>query len=98
MLAATHYLLRSRTDGNYLVARPHGETGSYLLLFREHADALSYLNAHAPDLRERFAVETLLGSQLSPLLQRWSFAGVGLVQDPLLPQVTFATVSGPRLS
>ncbi len=90
MLSQTHYLLRSRADGQYLLARPHGpEGGGYLLLFREYADALSYLNAHTPDLRNRFAVESLPQIQLPTLLKRWGFAGVGLVQDPLLPQVSF---------
>ncbi|WP_199320324.1 hypothetical protein [Leptolyngbya sp. FACHB-261] len=86
----THYLLRSRTDGNYLIARPHGAADSgYLLLFAEYADALSYLNAHAPELRDRFAVETLPQSQLPTLLNRWGFAGIGVVRDPLVPQVSF---------
>ena len=95
MLSELFYLLRSRTDGQYLVARPRGnppdappEPG-FLLMFKEHADALSYLNRHGASVADRFAVETISGTQLSNLLKRWGFEGVGVVEDPLLPRVDF---------
>lgn len=98
MFAQVYYLIRSRTDGQYLAARPHATEPSsrgqkpaegYLLLFNEHFDALSYLNTHAKDVSDRFSVESLSGSQLSNLIKRWGFVGVGIVQDPLLPRVEF---------
>ncbi|MEG3439907.1 hypothetical protein V0288_22460 [Pannus brasiliensis CCIBt3594] len=93
MLSETHYSLRSRQDGQYLVARLRkGETetpAQYILLFKESYDALSYLNAHARDLANNFAVETLSGTQLKSLMQRWGFQGIGLVTEPLEPRVQF---------
>jgi hypothetical protein len=93
MLSETHYLLRSRQDGQYLVARlRQGETetpANYVLLFQESYDALSYLNTHARDLAANFAVETLSGTQLKGLMQRWGFQGIGLVSEPLEPRVQF---------
>lgn len=101
MYAQIYYLVRSKADGQYLVARfkpekarsddqPADETvQSYLLVFREHFEALSYLNAHGQDLVDRFGVESVPGSQLDPLLRRWGFQGIGIVQDPLLPKVEF---------
>jgi hypothetical protein len=38
---------------------------------------------------DRFAVEPLPDSQLNSLLKRWGFTGIGMVQDPLLPQIDF---------
>lgn len=93
MFSQIYYLILSRADGRYLVAQPQGSadsTGaSYLLMFREHFDALSYLNAHGFDVADRFAVESVSGSQLKNLLKRWGFTGVGIVQDPLVPQIEF---------
>lgn len=96
MLSEIFYLIRSKTDGQYLVARPrpasHPEDQpdpGFLIMFREHADALSYLNTHAGEVANRFAVESLPGSQLKALLKRWGFRGIGMVQDPLLPQIEF---------
>jgi hypothetical protein len=93
MLSETHYLLRSRQDGQYLVARlRQGESetpANYVLLFQESYDALSYLNTHAKDLAANFAVETLSGTQLKGLMQRWGFQGIGLVSEPLEPRVQF---------
>jgi hypothetical protein len=96
MLSQTYYLIRSRQDGSYLVARPQASSQNqsqpgFVLLFREQADALSYLNTHAPDLANQFAVESLTPSQLETVLKRWSFKGVGVVDDPLLPTVSFLT-------
>lgn len=95
MLSDIFYLIRSKADGQYLVARPSANTDpdrpepGFLLIFREYADALSYLNAHAPHLNDRFGVESLPATQLKSLMNRWSFRGVGMVEDPLVPQVEF---------
>lgn len=101
MFAQVYYLVRSKADGQYLVARfkpesatpddapTHESIQSFLLVFREHFDALSYLNTHGQDLADRFGVESIPGSQLDPLLRRWGFQGVGIVQDPLMPKVEF---------
>lgn len=96
MLTQTHYLIRSRQDGRYLVARlQEGDEDSmgYLLMFREHFDALSYLNTHGRDVADRFGVESVSGTQLKGLLQRWGFQGLGLVDDPLVPRIQFLSAS-----
>jgi hypothetical protein len=97
MFSQIYYLILSRTDGKYLVAQPRSgsqEAGAgYLLMFREDFDALSYLNAHGSDVASRFAVESVSGSQLKGLLNRWGFTGVGIVQDPLVPQIEFFSYS-----
>ncbi len=95
MFSQIYYLILSRADGRYLVAKPRGSSqdseDSYLLMFRESFDALSYLNAHGLDVADRFAVESVSGNQLKGILQRWGFTGVGIVQDPLVPQIEFLT-------
>ncbi len=90
MFSQSYYLIRSKIDGRYLTARPEENQTSYLLLFREDFDALSYLNTHASDLGlHRLAVESISGSQLSGVLKRWGFQGIGVVSDPLLPKIEF---------
>ena len=90
MLSQIFYLLRSRADGKYLSACPNPDTvASFLLIFREDYDALSYLNNHAADVANRFGVESISSPQIKKLLERWGFQGVGIVQDPLLPNVEF---------
>lgn len=94
MLSQVYYLLRSKADGSYLVARlddleSSAKNTQYLLMFNESFDALSYLNTHGFDLRENFSVESISGNQLGNLLQRWGFKGVGIVRDPLLPKIDF---------
>ena len=108
MLSQVFYLIRSKADGQYLVARTKAEpkqradrTGGagtidaqavdaqYLLVFKEHYDALSYINTHGADVANRFAVESIAGTQLGNLLKRWGFMGMGMVQDPLLPRIEF---------
>ena len=93
MFSQIYYLILSRTDGRYLAAQLHAETeqggAGYLLMFHERYDALSYLNTHGADVVERFAIETVVGSQLKNLLQRWGYTGVGIVQDPLVPKIEF---------
>jgi hypothetical protein len=94
MLSQTHYLIRSRVDGQYLVARLKSRDDSktevsYILLFQENYDALTYLNQHAAGMSDRFAVESLPATQLKGLMKRWGFQGIGLVSDPLEPQIQF---------
>ncbi|MEB3218205.1 MAG: hypothetical protein VKN72_18515 [Nostocales cyanobacterium 94392] len=90
MLSEIYYLIRSKADGRYLAARPNEDDAStFVLLFRENFDALSYLNTHAGDLADRLRVESISGTQLKTVLQRWSFNGVGIVTDPLLPKIEF---------
>jgi hypothetical protein len=50
---------------------------------------MSYLNTHAADLANRLTVEPLASNQIGSLLKRWGFAGVGIVNDPLLPEIEF---------
>ncbi len=94
MLSQVYYLLRSKVDGSYISANPNpDEAVKFLLLFQEDFDARSYLNTHAPDLSDRFAVESISGTQLKTILKRWGFPGVGVIQDPLLPNIEFLIVS-----
>lgn len=60
-----------------------------MLLFQEHFDALSYLNKFGAGVSDRFSVETLPGTQVSQVLNRWGFKGFGVVRDPLIPRVEF---------
>lgn len=93
MLSAIHYLIRSKIDGQYLAARLPAEEGekqlSYVLVFRENFEALSYLNTHAAELAHHFAVESANPNQLKGILQRWGYQGLGIVEDPLLPRIQF---------
>jgi len=94
MYSESFYLIRSKLDGKYLVAHPKTKEGmGYLILFKEHFDALSYLNKYAEDVRDRFSVESLPGSQLKSLVKRWEFEGVGIVEDPLLPRIEFLSIN-----
>lgn len=96
MLSQAYYLIRSSHDGRYLVAQVEADSdkaaSGYLLMFHEHADALSYLNTHAAKVAARFGVESVTGNQLKSLLKRWGFSGVGMVQDPLVPSIEFLSV------
>jgi hypothetical protein len=93
MFSESFYLVRSQADGRHLGAHPNpDDTSTYLLLFKEHFDALSYLNTHAGDLANRFGVESIPGSQLASLLKRWGFQGVGIVTDALVPQIEFLKI------
>ncbi len=97
MAAEIYYVVLAKTSGRYLTARLHeadpdrplSAQPAYLLLFREHFEALSYLNAHAPSMADQFVVESQVQNQIKGILQRWNFAGVGIVQDPLIPRVEF---------
>lgn len=93
MDSALYYVLRSQANGNYLTAHPDPDDAvSYLLVFSEQFDALSYLNAHGSDVAQQFQVETLPTQQLRGVLDRWQLHGIGLVQDPLLPRIEFLQV------
>ena len=96
MYSTLNYLIRSQLDGSYLTSRISSENknnyDSYLLVFREHFDALSYLNSHAQDLSKKFAIESLSPEQIQQLMQRWGFTGIGLVEDPLIPRIQFLTI------
>jgi hypothetical protein len=89
MYSQTYYLLRSKYDGRHLAARPSEAPQSFLLLFPMDYEALSYLSTHATEVRDRFTVETISAYQIKSLLDRWGFAGVGLVRDPIPPVVEF---------
>ena len=94
MLTQSYYLLQAKADGRYMTANPSpGQPQRYLLLFYEHSEALSYLNQHAADLANQFTVDSMTGSQIQPILKRWGFGGIALINDPLIPQIEFMTVS-----
>lgn len=88
MLSQLHYVLRSRRDGQYLTARV-AEEKTYLILFKTDYDALGYVNAQVPEARGSFTPEAVGAGQLKVLLQRWSFQGVGVVEDILEPRIQF---------
>lgn len=96
MYSNVYYLVRSKKDGQYLVARPRVASDAeastpteFLLVFQEHADALTYLNAFAQAMADQFGVESVPSSQLGNVMTRWGYRGFGIVQDPLLPKVEF---------
>lgn len=98
MVSQLYYVLRSRIDGQYLAARPPTESppdpdkppaAGFLLVFTADYEALSYLNTHAPELSDKFGIETVMASNLKSLLSRWNFQGLGMVQDPRIPEVEF---------
>lgn len=97
MFSTTYYLLRSRIDGNYLVAYPRSNPDEprqgYLILFKQDFEALSYLNAHGGAHADKFLVESIPSSQLKALLRRWGYHGLGIVQDALIPEIEFMTIS-----
>lgn len=87
-----YYTLRVKQNGQYLGATPNPDRPDrFVLVFREPADALSYLNAHAAGLEDQFAIETIHATQVGGILERWGFAGVGLVRDPRVPELELAT-------
>ncbi|MEL4894856.1 hypothetical protein [Crocosphaera sp. Alani8] len=96
MFSQLYHILRSKVDGKYLIAqisREEDETPvSYLLVFSENFEALSYLNTHGSDVSDRFIVESASGTQLKTILQRWDFQGIGLVKDPLIPRIEFMSI------
>lgn len=96
MIDNINYLIRSKVDGKYLVARlqedPDRPETTYLLLFKEDYEALSYLNQHGQGLRDRLTVESASATQLSGLLKRWGYQGIALVEDPLLPTIKFMSL------
>ena len=96
MINTPYYLLRSKSTGKYLVARPpvegvHPEqpTDPFLLLFVADFDALSYLNAHAGEHAAQFSTEYCDRTQIKKICDRWSYKGIGIVNDPLVPRIEF---------
>ncbi|MDY7005290.1 MAG: hypothetical protein SWX82_15495 [Cyanobacteriota bacterium] len=93
MLFQIYYLLRSKVDGSYISANPNpDEAVKFLLLFQEDFDARSYLNTHVPEVADRLTIESIPATQLKTILKRWGFQGVGVIQDPLLPNIEFMIV------
>ena len=96
MLSSINYVIRSQKDGKYLVARisqnEDSPEASYLLLFKADHEALSYINAHGKEMSDRLGVESLSPVQLKSLLQRWGYQGIGLVEDPLIPDISFLEI------
>ncbi len=90
MFSQTYYALRSRQDGSYLSARPDRDRADrFILVFAEHFDALAYINKYAEDYKDRVAVESIAPTQLKGIFQRWSYVGLAVVRDPLLPSIEF---------
>ena len=90
MISQVYYLVRSQVDGKYLAAHPNPDAAErYLLVFQENFDARSYLNKYAGEMKDKLAIESTTPIQLKSILERWSFSGVGVVKDPLLPNVEF---------
>lgn len=92
MLLQVNYLIRSKKDGKYLVARvaeAGGIEASYLLVFEKDYDALSYINTHGKEYSDRLTIETASPTQLIGLRLRWDYSGFGIVRDPLVPEIRF---------
>ncbi|MDV2999019.1 MAG: hypothetical protein N5P05_000625 [Chroococcopsis gigantea SAG 12.99] len=93
MFSDTRYILRSKQDGQYLVARVpisgQDKLAQYVLVFNENYDALSYLNTHAKDVAHLFSLEGINAVQLKSIIGRWGFNGIGLVNEPIQPNVQF---------
>ena len=96
MLSSINYVIRSQKDGKYLAARvsPNEDSPevSYLLIFKADYEALSYINTHGKGMSDRLGVESLSSPQLKSLLQRWGYQGIGLVEDPLIPDISFLEI------
>lgn len=92
MLLQINYLVRSKQDGKFLVARvpqAGGNEASYLLVFQHDYDALTYINTHGKEFSDRLTVETASPTQLKSLMLRWDYSGFGMVKDPLVPDIQF---------
>ena len=40
-------------------------------------------------MSDRLTVESVSPTQVKNLLQRWGYQGIGLVTDPLIPEIEF---------
>lgn len=90
MYSQVYYLLRSKADGQYVAAHPNPDSNQgFLILFSEDFEALSYLNKHAAEVADQFSVESIPGSQLKGILQRWGLTGIAMVKDSTAPTVEF---------
>jgi hypothetical protein len=97
MLSQSYFVVRSQTSGQYLVAHPSEDPSiGFLLVFSNDYDALSYINTHAQSSRGDGRVETIAVTSLRPTLDRWQLKGIGVVSDPLIPQVEFFQI-GPSI-
>jgi hypothetical protein len=97
MLSQSYFVVRSQTSGQYLVAHPSEDPSiGFLLVFSHDYDALSYINTHAQSSRGDGRVETIAVTSLRPTLDRWQLKGIGVVSDPLVPQVEFFQI-GPSI-
>ena len=96
MLSSINYVIRSSLDGKYLVARVSRDEDSpevsYLLIFKADHEALSYINAHGRDMSRDLGVESISPVQLKSLIKRWGYQGLGLVEDPLIPEISFLEI------
>ena len=63
MLLQINYLIRSKNDGKYLVARISQDDdraeASYLLVFQADHEALSYINTHGKEMSDPLEVESV---------------------------------------
>ena len=94
MLLQINYLVRSKRDGKYLVAKvPEADSvaAGYLLVFQQDYDAMSYINAHGREFSDRLMIESVSPVQLKSLMQRWGYSGLAIVTDPLLPDIQFVS-------
>jgi hypothetical protein len=94
MLLQINYVIRSKKDGKYLIARlpeAGGLEATYLLVFQQDYDALSYINSHGKEFSDLLTVETVSPTQLKGMLKRWNYAGFGIVKDPLVPDIQFVS-------
>jgi hypothetical protein len=94
MLLQINYVIRSKKDGKYLIARlpeADGLEATYLLVFQQDYDALSYINSHGKEFSDLLTVETVSPTQLKGMLKRWNYAGFGIVKDPLVPDIQFVS-------
>jgi hypothetical protein len=95
-MSQTYFVVRSQTSGQYLVAHPSEDPSvGFLLVFSTDYDALSYVNAHARGSRGDGRVESMASASLRPTLDRWQLTGIGVVSDPLVPQIEFFRVGQP---
>lgn len=93
MLSQQYYVVRSQVSGDYLVARPSADASrAFLLLFTSDHEALSYINAHNSGQSSHCRVESIATTSLKATLGRWQLVGVGIVEDPLVPQIQFFQV------
>ncbi len=40
-------------------------------------------------MAQQFGVESVISNQLTGILQRWGYQGMGVVEDPIEPRIKF---------